>query len=172
MANNTELRLRYGELQAFLLLAGFSDALIRGEPLLEERLRLIPGGWRDFRLMRAKGEPLVRALHQTFPKNKRDAVFAEWKRLEVSVDPKPPLGLPQREKEAHVVVPLDALEELVDVVTDWECTTCMLDGKQQKACKLRKRLESLYLYDLPEPGGLCPFALRSRRAAWEGAGQG
>lgn len=153
------MRLNSEELAAWKMLAGFSDSFITAKENLEKRAKAAgPGVWRDLCLMRKTGERICNALFDTFPENKKNAIQASWERLRARVDELPPMGLPGGEMKGHITVPLEALLWVVKTVIDWECTTCMKKGAETKHCELRRKLEALYQFDLPDvQKGVCPF---------------
>ena len=146
------------EYAAFQQLAGFADALIDAESRLETRAKLVPGLWRDLRLLRVKGEKLCQEIFKTFPRNKREMIRHDWERMFAQITIKPGLNLPEQKLTGYATVPLQALEWLIQTVIDWECLTCMMESKEQKKCGLRAKLEQLYVFDLPDvQKGVCPF---------------
>ena len=96
-------------------------------------------------------------------KKKQKIVKAEMDRMTAGVYVAPPSGLPHTEPTDYTTVPTKSLEWLVDQILQWECLCCQREGKEQKKCPFRERLESLYLFELPDiKKGECPFMTMER----------
>ena len=59
------------EMCALEFLAAFDEQMKLDEKVLEERLRSIPNGWRNFRMIRTQHHLLMDALYDTMPDTKR-----------------------------------------------------------------------------------------------------
>ena len=147
------------EYLCFQTLAGFADTMVNETARLERRAKLAgKGTWRDICMMRKVGRKVTTALFQTLPAKKQPLVFAEMQRMTAEVHIKPPDNLPDPKKDEYTTVPIAALEWLIDQVLQWECLCCDKQGKDQKKCPFRARLEQLYAFELPDiRKGECPF---------------
>lgn len=55
------------EVHVIEFLAGLDAQLVEGQEILRDRLRLIPNGWRDFRLAVKSTERVLDAVYSTLP---------------------------------------------------------------------------------------------------------
>ena len=124
--------------------------------VLEKRLKAIPYGWRDAKMIAAVADTLLIRLLKTVPPNKLAQIQHEIShtRVEINVT----RDYTGKAREQFTYVPNGALEWLEDKVIDMECSMCDLDEKQAKKCPVRKNIEALYMYDFPERESCCPLA--------------
>ena len=124
--------------------------------VLEKRLKAVPYGWRDAKMIAAVADSLLIRLLKTVPPNKLAQIQQEIShtRVEINVT----RDYTGKSKEQFTYVPNSALEWLEDRVIDMECSMCDLDEKQAKKCPVRKNIEALYMYDFPERESCCPLA--------------
>jgi len=146
------------EYQDYLMFVGFADSVLQSVPKLEKRARLA-GAWRDMRMLMTVAAKCTRALLSTIPRRKRQIIQAEMQRMRTAVLIDPPNGLPQPKKLPNfTTVPVEEMEWLIHYSLQWECLTCMKEGKDQKQCAFRQHLEKLYLFDIRDiVKGECPF---------------
>lgn len=152
------------EYHSFQMIAGFADSLIQETARLERRAKLAKKGtWRDLRMMCTISQKAAQALFDTIPKKKQRIVRAEMDRMTAGVYIAPPSNLPHTEPTDYTTVPTKSLEWLIDQILQWECLCCTREGKEQKKCPFREKLESLYLFELPDiKRGECPFMTMER----------
>ena len=55
------------EARRLLMVAALNDGLRRGEDDLRERLKLVPNGWRDWRLVTSTVDRILTAIYMTVP---------------------------------------------------------------------------------------------------------
>lgn len=127
---------------------------------LERRVREIPGGWRDLRLIMTLSEKLLVNILRTVPKKRLAIIKKELTNTEVLVNVRnaisPPLGT---DTDGFTYVSQRALERITQRVVDFECFCCEKKGADAKHCQLRKDIESTYMFDYPCPAKReCPFA--------------
>lgn len=122
---------------------------------LEKRVRTIPNGYRDLKLIMATADRLFEKILATIPEKKLKQIKHEigFTRLELKVTP----DYTGRKESAFIYVPQENLEWLTEKVVDMECALCDKTCKESKKCEIRKNIEALYHYDFPETVG-CPFA--------------
>lgn len=134
---------------------GLLSELGYAEKYLEPRLRMIPNGWRDFRMLLSVTSKLVTELVKTVPIEKRKSIQHELKnvRVEVTVKQTSPPNI-----DGLTYVPIDSLIQLMLKVSDIECLICEKTGKECKRCKLRKLFDSMLHYEI-DSNVCCPYAL-------------
>lgn len=122
---------------------------------IEKRVRMIPNGWRDLKLIEAKADKLFAEIMKTVPLQKIQQMKKELNNVRVEVNVIP--DYTGRKKDCFTYVPQDALEWLEEQVISMECAFCEKTCEQSKKCPIRKNIEALYHYDFPEKVG-CPLA--------------
>lgn len=66
-ATNNIMEANAREIHTIEFLAGLDAQLVEGQENLRDRLRLIPNGWRDFRLAVTRTERVLDAIYNTLP---------------------------------------------------------------------------------------------------------
>lgn len=155
-----KLPLSNKEYMSLQMVIASMDSLDQETPRLERRAKLAGGStWRDLRMLTAVAAKVFRSLMGTIPLRKLRLVQEEIRRTEIIVNVRPPHGLPQAKGVQYTAVPVESLEWMIDRVLKWECFACQREGKEQKSCPFRQRLETMYTFDLPDlRQGECPFA--------------
>lgn len=122
---------------------------------IEQRVRTIPNGYRDLRLIIATANRLFEKLLSTIPEKKLKQIQHEirFTRIEVKVNP----DYTGSKGNPFTYVPQNNLEWLEEKVTDMECAFCEKTCKESKKCEVRRNIEALYHYDFPEMAA-CPLA--------------
>lgn len=145
----------YATRQLFGAVSAFNNCA--GE--LERRVREIPGGWRDLRLITVLSEKLLIGILRTVPLKKLAAVRRELENTEMIVQVKR-TAVQHSEDEigGYTYVPQRALERITQRVVDYECFCCEKQGADAKHCPLRRDIESTYMFEYQCPKGKeCPF---------------
>ena len=126
---------------------------------LERRVREIPGGWRDLRLIQTLSEKLVVGILQTVPRKKLAAIKRELYNTEVLVNVRRDVARPaQGEEDGFTYVPQRALERITQCAVNFECFCCEKKGTEAKRCQLRRDIEATYMFEYDCPAGqACPF---------------
>jgi hypothetical protein len=126
---------------------------------LEKRVKSIPGGWRDMRLLTVLSEKLMKNVVETIPTKKLQLIRKELEHTVVHIDVKNNV-LPKKESADNrfTYVPEGTIDRLVDIAVQTECLFCEKKGKDAKHCQLRKDIEMTYMYDIPSDHVACPFA--------------
>ena len=146
--------LSYNEYQALRAIFGAKNALEQTHKQLEQRVRLIPGGWRDFKLIMAVLDKLLNAVLRTIPAKKLVQIRSELSRTICEIKLQGVTGgLP--DDKLLTVVPQGALETVVNESMTMKCFAC--ERCDYKRCELFKAIDSLYNYDFPTPK-TCPLA--------------
>ena len=127
------------EIHSIEFLAGLDAQLIQGQDTLKERLQLIPGGWRNFRLAVTTVEKLLDSLYETLPPR----TLRHMRRLcecgQIVIRPKPMIKMPDDVQIART----DDLRQLINSVIENQCAICVKDAAAQKGCALRKALSNI-----------------------------
>jgi len=126
---------------------------------LEKRVREIPGGWRDLKLIMALSEKLMRNILSTVPKKKLAVIKRELDSTEVIVNVKNTIAPPaEGDTDGYTYVSSRALERITQRCVAFECFACSKKGAEVRKCQLRKDIEDTYMYDYPKVGkNECPF---------------
>ena len=121
---------------------------------LKARLQLIPGGWRDMRLIAAKSQALLEALFATVSFKKLHSIQRELNNTICEVKIKAPSG----HSKDHVFISRTALVRLMERAIYTDCYLCEKTIKECKQCPLYQDLNDCFPYELAEPENpLCPF---------------
>lgn len=136
------------------------DSLLQETDRLERRAKLAGNGtWRDLKMLTTVSKRVYDNLMKTIPIKKRNLIMEEIRRTQIIANVKPPHGLPQAKPTLYTSVPVESLEWLIGQILQWECLCCQRQGKEQKQCPFRQRLETMYTFDIPDiRKGECPFA--------------
>lgn len=142
------------EIHTIEYVACLEKQLFEGDKYLKDRLKLIPNGWRDFRLATKTVERLLTELYKTVPNSTRLHMQRVQECGQVIIRPHPAV---KPANDTQIVI-LDDLLMLVNTAMAAECAVCLKDAREQKKCKLRKALMNMTPpKKLPE-SGLCVYA--------------
>lgn len=141
-------------------LFGIVSTFNKNEEQLERRVREIPGGWRDLKLIMAVSEKLMKGILRTIPKKKLAVIQKELTNTEVLVNVRNAIAPHARtDTDGFTYVSQRALERITQRVVDFECFCCQKQGAEAKHCQLRRDIESTYMFDYTCPSKKeCPFA--------------
>lgn len=135
------MRMNKGELNAFFCVCAGLDAL---EDFIEQypaRLRAIPGGWRDAKMINAVLLKLLRHIRQTIPPEKRAGVDLTMQHMKYKLKLDPTAA---QEKDAMIISQL-SLDALVLSAHENKCRIC---GEDTCAgCPLCKALDNVLAFD-------------------------
>ena len=141
------------EIHSIEFLAGLDAQLVQGQETLRDRLKLIPNGWRDYRLAVTRLERVLDAIYATLPTR----TLLHMQRLcqcgQIIIRPKPAIRLPDDVQ----IVNTDDLRMLINAAISAECAMCVNDAAGQKSCKLRKALERIAPTAALKENGLCAY---------------
>lgn len=138
------------EMDAFYHLCGALDAMLRAEESLQARVRLMPGGWRDLRMIRAVTEKLIRRMVHTFEPEKRPQITRQMHHMRLRTVFGPEA---QREPEC-MLLSLDDVGVLIYAASQ-ECRIRLCMAGECPKCQLGKALDRVSLVS------------RKGRAWWE-----
>ena len=141
------------EIHSIEFLAGLDAQLVQGQETLRDRLKLIPNGWRDYRLAVTRLERVLDAIYATL----LTRTLLHMQRLcqcgQIIIRPKPAIRLPDDVQ----IVNTDDLRMLINAAISAECAMCVNDAAGQKSCKLRKALERIAPTAALKENGLCAY---------------
>lgn len=123
------------EMRVLEYLAAMESKMIESGDTMRERLKAIPNGWRQWRLMASILDRLLEQLYAIIPvKNLRHmqqiCAFGE-----VLIRMRPPVHTPE-----YTLLREDDLKQLMDVAIRQECAMCLKEGKEIDRCPLRKAM--------------------------------
>ena len=125
---------------------------------LKKRLALIPGGWRDARMIATVSDNLLRKLMKTIPFKKLGAIKKELESMTCEVKVRNTVA--NTEPTPYTYVDQHALERVTLAAMEG-CYLCDKCGKDARKCQLRQDIEALYMWDFPKirDGQQCHFSL-------------
>lgn len=140
------------EYAALRQLFGLVSSLSINEEAMKKRLKLVPDGWRDYRMLQVVSESLLHAVMNTIPLRKLQLIYKELHltRCQVVVD----RSVVKGDDGTATVVDSRALERITEHAMQVECFACQKTGAEARNCQLRKDIEALYMWDFPKiPNG-------------------
>lgn len=141
------------ELHAIEYIAGLDANLVLAQDVLKERLKMLPNGWRDFRLALKTTERVLDGIYATVPEKTCRHMVRLCQCGEVVIRPKRFTKCPD---DVQIVMD-DDLRLLINMAIRNECAMCVLDAQGQKKCKLRKTLERVAPTAKVHGNGLCAY---------------
>ena len=154
--SNTPLEIREAnarEIHSIEFLAGLDAQLIEGQEILKERLGLIPGGWRRFRLAVTTVERLLDAIYATLPIRTLKHMNRLCQYGQIIVRPKPAVKLGDEVQ----IVGEEELKVIINSCVANECAICVKDRAGQKGCRLRKALAHIAPVEKLNWDGRCNY---------------
>lgn len=140
-----EQRVRECELHDLFKLYAAWDAVekVQEDSFFVNRVKSIPNGWRDLRMLRSMLEKLVNAIMWTIPAEKIEGVSRTVSRMRYSVTQGKAATKPNENKEQ--IVSSWEIDALVEAAHENKCRLCAGDNCGQ--CQLGKALDNLVAYD-------------------------
>lgn len=144
LKNVPEQRVRECKLNDLFKLYASWDAVekVQEDSFLVNRLKSIPNGWRDLRMLRAMLEKLINAIMWTIPHEKVKGVARTANRMRYSVTQGKAVTRPNDNQEQ--IVSARELDALVDAAHENKCRLCDNDCNR---CELGKALDNLVAED-------------------------
>lgn len=161
MSDNERYALSYREYTGLRQLFGISHIWEKQGHELEKRLRKIPGGWRDARLIMTLADKLLARVLKTIPEDKLRQIAKELDNTYLEITVKRNIsGEPHG--DMYTYVETKTLERVTDKAMEINCAFCQKKGKEVRDCQLRKDIERMYNWDFPQVGndGECHFIER------------
>lgn len=141
------------ELHAIEYIAGLDANLVLAQDVLKERLKMVPNGWRDYRLAMKTVERVVDGIYATMPDKTRRHMMRLSDCGEVVIRPRRFTKCPD---DVQIVMD-DDIKLLINTVISNECAMCLKDAAKQKKCKLRRVLENIAPTAEVHKNGLCAY---------------
>jgi len=161
MESNEKYALSYREYFALRQLFGISHIWDKSGHEIEKRLKKIPNGWRDAKLIMTLADRLLDKVLLTIPREKLDQIKMELNHTFLEVTVKNCIsGTPKG--HTYTYVETETLERVTDKAMEISCAFCQNRGKEVRDCQLRKDIERLYNWNFPMVGkdGECHFLER------------
>lgn len=134
------------------------DGFNRNAQELEKRVRTIPNGYRDLRMLQSVSAKLMQDILETVPVKKLAQIRRELENSEMILRVKP-VNPKENEYDYNLTyVPQQALERICRKAIELECFCCEKKSREAKKCQLRKDIQDTYMFDYPNNGKACPFA--------------
>ena len=140
------------ELKCVEYLVGMESRIAESGDTMRERLRRIPNGWRNFRLIFSTLDRLLTDLYDTVPYKGRLYLRKLMEHGEIIIREQPTV----RTSEWNMIKDED-LATLVNTAMASECAICLRAGKEAKKCKLRRALEDFAPPSNGHPAGGCGY---------------
>ena len=122
------------ELRSIQMLGMWANVLEYYEGTIEKLLRMIPNGWRQYRMIRATLEKLVAQIYDTLPNSTMSRIVLKGHALEMRLMPKSATA------KEYFVLPFDDFLQLMQYVDDGACRMCLGDAETARKCPLRRIL--------------------------------
>jgi len=148
--------LRQKEYYALRTLFGMVEMFAKHAELLEKRVKGIPDGWRDMRMIASVAQKLMEHILETVPDKKLASIQKELRHTVVEIKVTPDYS---GENSGCCYISEDTLDGLIQRLMNAECFLCDKSGAAMKACGLRKTLADAYPWDFPTKGEPCPFSM-------------
>ena len=140
------------ELHAIEFILGLHAQILINEPVLEARLRLIPNGWRNYRLIRRLIDDIVDGLYATMPVKTVKRIIRLLDCGEIIIRPKPVIPVPNMQ-----IVEANDIEMIINTVLRTECSLCVKDAKEARKCALRKAMMQITPAESLHRISVCPY---------------
>lgn len=120
---------------------------------LEKRARAAGDGtWRDLCMLGAKTDRIMESILRTVPEPKLRQVLKEIQNVKLYIRVEPP-GLKSMPDKTFSYVPTEALNDILAMVTEYNCMTCDRTATEARHCEVRKALNDILPHDLPGKDG-------------------
>lgn len=140
------------ELKCVEYLVGMESRIAESGDALRERLRMVPNGWRDYRLIFATLDRLLLKLYDTIPQKGRLYLQKLSKHGEILIR-----FSPAARSQEWLLIRDDDLAVIVNLAMASECAICLKQGREAKKCELRKALENIAPPHDGHPAGGCGY---------------
>ena len=120
------------EMRVIEYLTAMNSKINQAGDCMRDRLRSVPNGWRQWRLMAVTLERLLPALYDTITKKNLRHLENICDHGEIIIRLRPAVRVPE-----HTLVSEDDLRTLVNAVMASECAICLKQGREIDRCSLR-----------------------------------
>lgn len=122
------------EVRSIEMIAALDARLANDRKYLEDRLRLVPDLFRQWRIAETAAAKVVDGLYTTLPMKTLTRMRRLYESSEIIIRPK---GGMNKDSDCSVVLNAD-LKMIFDTARNNECAMCMKSGRDVKRCKLRE----------------------------------
>lgn len=140
------------ELKCVEYLVGMESRIVESGDALRERLRMVPNGWRDYRLIFSTLDRLLLKLYDTIPQKGRLYLQKLSKHGEILIR-----FSPAARSQEWLLIRDDDLAVIANLAMASECAICLKQGREAKKCELRKALENIAPPHDGHPAGGCGY---------------
>ncbi|MBR6571538.1 MAG: hypothetical protein IKK75_13900 [Clostridia bacterium] len=123
------------EMRVLEYLAAMDSKIIECGETMRERLKGVPNGWRQWRLLAATLNNLLIALYKQIPLKNLRHMQQICAYGEVLIRIRPPVHTPE-----YTLIREDDLKTVMRVAIEQECSMCLKSGKEIAGCSLRKAM--------------------------------
>lgn len=149
-------RLTGSEREALVNMSVALDVLMKAQPDLKARAKMVNGGNRDIAMVIAKLTKLMERFYDTITAEQLRTYYNNLKMASITVGVKNPATLGKRKSDDYGMwLSYEAINQLFEGCHD-KCLMCGLDTEGQRRCSLRKALDSIP-NDLAQNEGECPY---------------
>lgn len=149
-ANIKTMPTNRAQIDAFNFLRASANDLKESQPILRKRLGLIPGGWRNLRMLTVVLENLCNDITLTFEPEKRQHIIRNGDRMKHKLV----IGPPVTKEQDDYVLGADDMSVLL-LYASKQCGLCIASPSECKQCRLGKTMDRI------------SFISRQDRAWWE-----
>lgn len=136
------------EMRVIEYLAAMDSKIVESGEALRDRLRDVPNGWRQWRLMASTLSRLLVQLYDLMPVKNLRHIQNICNHGEVLIRVRPASRVPE-----YMLVNEDDLRIMVNASMAAECAICLKDGKEIERCPLRRAMLNIAPpYDDPPTG--------------------
>lgn len=140
------------ELKCVEYLVAMESRVLEVGDAMRERLKKIPNGWRQFRLLVSTLDRLMPEVYDTVPNKTRMYLKNIMENGEVLIR-----FIPVSRNPEWKLVKDEDLAVLINLAMAGECAICMKQGREAKKCKLRGALENIAPPLEGHPAGGCGY---------------
>lgn len=140
------------ELKCVEYLVAMESRVLEVGDAMRERLKKIPNGWRQFRLLVSTLDRLMPEVYDTVPNKTRMYLKNIMENGEVLIR-----FIPVSRNPEWKLVKDEDLAVLINLAMAGECAICMKQGREAKKCKLRGALENIAPPNNGHPAGGCGY---------------
>ena len=126
------------EMQAIEYLAALDSQMVKHSETMRQRLKQVPNGWRQWRLLTAIAGKLLEQLYDTLPMKNLKHMQNICSYGEMFIRMRPISRVPE-----YTLVSEDDIRQLVNAAMAAECAICLRDAKEVARCPLRKCLMNI-----------------------------
>ena len=110
-------------------------------PLLESRIKLIPGLWEKMTQAMELTEECLHEISHTIPENKLRHVLADVQHAKIYIKIEPPGCVPSVDMTGMSYIPTRSLNDLLSYVMEHECLLCDKSPVEARKCPVRKMFD-------------------------------